>query len=266
MPACRATLAVRRELRADGVCDAKLARRNRSVTLAPRRAPPRRRRTAEEARRAILEAAQKRLAECGPEEIRLQDIASDLGISHPAILHHFGSRETLLLELSRHALRSLNADLVRVLADSSQEDVKGWLDRVFETLRDRGHARLLAWSLLTGRLGRADGASEGEADDRLLFELAEAVHARRGELARRVGAAEPSLEDSVFAVQLVAAALLGDALMGPLLRRSAGLATDDGSNERFRLWLGRQVMELLIPSHPGSRREPLRAAAGQSER
>jgi AcrR family transcriptional regulator len=236
------------------------------VTLAPRRAPPRRRRTAEEARRAILEAAQKRLAECGPEEIRLQDIASDLGISHPAILHHFGSRETLLLELSRHALRSLNADLVSVLADSSQEDVKGWLDRVFETLRDRGHARLLAWSLLTGRLGRADGASEGEADDRLLFELAEAVHARRGELARRVGAAEPSLEDSVFAVQLVAAALLGDALMGPLLRRSAGLATDDGSNERFRLWLGRQVMELLIPSHPGSRREPLRAAAGQSER
>ena len=236
------------------------------MTPAPRRAPARRRRTAEEARRAILEAAQKRLAECGPEEIRLQDIASDLGISHPAILHHFGSRETLLRELSQYALRSLNADLVSVLADRSQEDVEGWLDRVFATLRDRGHARLLAWSLLTGRLGRTDGASQGETDDHLLFELAEAVHARRLEMARRDGAAEPALEESVFAVQLVAAALLGDALMGPLLRRSAGLSPDDGSSERFRLWLGRQVMRLLIPSHPGNGREPLQAAAGQSER
>ena len=46
------------------------------------------------ARRAILEAAQKRLADCGPEEIRLQAIASDLGISHPAILHlHIHSLE-----------------------------------------------------------------------------------------------------------------------------------------------------------------------------
>ena len=235
------------------------------MPLAPRRAPRRRRRTAEEARRAILEVAQKRLAECGPEEIRLQDIASDLGISHPAILHHFGSRETLLLELSRYALRSLNADLMDVLADSSGDDAEAWLDRIFETLRDRGHARLLAWSLLTGRLGRADGASEGEADDRLLFELAEVVHSRRREAAHVPGAPEPSLEESVFAVQLVAAALLGDALMGPLLRRSAGLGADDGSSERFRVWLGRQVMELLIPSGPGSERAPLRSAADRPE-
>lgn len=241
------------------------ARRVRLVTAASRQAPIRRRRTAEEARRTILEAAQKRLAACGPEEIRLQDIASDLGISHPAILHHFGSREALLLELSRHALRSLNADLVSVLADSSEDDVEAWLDRVFETLRDRGHARLLAWGLLTGRLGRTDAAAEGEADDHLLFELAEVVHARRREVARLAGTELPSLEESVFAVQLVAAALLGDALMGPLLRRSAGLASDDGSGERFRAWLGRRVVGLLIPSHPCPEPAPLRAAADSSE-
>ncbi|MBV1885644.1 MAG: TetR family transcriptional regulator, partial [Parvibaculaceae bacterium] len=47
------------------------------------------RRTAEEARRLILDAAEKRLAEQGPEGIRLQDIAKDIGVSHPAILHHF---------------------------------------------------------------------------------------------------------------------------------------------------------------------------------
>ena len=97
----------------------------------PRR---RRRRTAEEARHAILEAAQKRLAECGPEEIRLQDIASDLGISHPAILHHFGSREALMRELSRHAFESLNADLVAVDKDCARAAARGRSARVRDTV------------------------------------------------------------------------------------------------------------------------------------
>jgi AcrR family transcriptional regulator len=203
----------------------------------------RRRRTAEEARHAILEAAQKRLAECGPEEIRLQDIASDLGISHPAILHHFGSRDALMLELSRHALRALNADLVSALRGSSDRDLASMLDRVFVTLGDRGHARLLAWSLLTGRISTGDEES-GDDGRHTLRDIAEAVHARRVELA---GAGEEvALEESVFAVQLVAAALLGDALMGPMLRRSAGLGTP-GESERFRAWLAHRVGDLLVP-------------------
>jgi len=48
------------------------------------------RRTKEEAQRVILDAAEERLANGGPEALRLQDIAADVGISHPAILHHFG--------------------------------------------------------------------------------------------------------------------------------------------------------------------------------
>ena len=214
-----------------------------SEAAEPRR---RRRRTAEEARRAILEAAQKRLAECGPEEIRLQDIAADLGISHPAILHHFGSREVLMRELSRHAFESLNADLVAALAEpGSSEDVVGWLDQVFETLRDRGHARLLAWGTLTGRMG---AGAPREDDPHLLLDLARAVHARRCADAVRDGADEPPFEEAIFAVQLVSAALLGDALIGGILRRSAGLSPDDASQERFRRWLAAQVTTLLVPS------------------
>jgi len=213
------------------------------ATQQPRR---RRRRTADEARRAILEAAQKRLAEWGPEEVRLQDIAADLGISHPAILHHFGSREGLMLALSRYAFDALNADLVAALSSDRRDDGEGtfWLDRVFETLRDRGHARLLAWSLLTGRIGGAEpGPAEGSRHN--LLELAKAVHERRR--GQGTGADEVPLEHSVFAVQLVAAALLGDALMGPVLRRSAGLSSDEGSEERYRVWLGERVTELLSP-------------------
>ena len=206
----------------------------------PRR---RRRRTAEEARFAILEAAQKRLAERGPEEIRLQDIAADLGISHPAILHHFGSRESLMRELSRHAFESLNADMVSALGERGG-DATAWLDRVLETLRDRGHARLLAWATLTGRL---EGADRRDGEPHLIRDLAEAVHARREESSKKAGEAAPPFEETVFAVQLVSAALLGDALLGGVLRRSAGIASDDTTAERYRLWLAQQVNSFLLP-------------------
>jgi TetR/AcrR family transcriptional regulator, repressor for neighboring sulfatase len=63
----------------------------RAQPAAPKRGK-RQRRTPEEARRLILEAAQMLIARTGPEGFRLQDIAAAAGISHPLILHHFGSR------------------------------------------------------------------------------------------------------------------------------------------------------------------------------
>ena len=57
------------------------------------------RRTPEEAKRLILETAQALVARTGPQGLRLQDIAAEAGISHPLILHHFGSREGLVRAL-----------------------------------------------------------------------------------------------------------------------------------------------------------------------
>ena len=54
---------------------------------------------AEQAKQLIMAAAERHLAAHGPDGIRLKDLASELGISHPAILHHFGSREGLIRAL-----------------------------------------------------------------------------------------------------------------------------------------------------------------------
>ena len=56
----------------------------------------RRRFPAAQARARILAAAERKLAEVGPEQLRLTDLAAELGVSHQAILHHFGSREELV--------------------------------------------------------------------------------------------------------------------------------------------------------------------------
>ena len=80
------------------------------------------RRTPEEARRVILDAAERRLSELGPEGIRLQEIAADVGISHPTILHHFDSREGLVLALTQRATDQLRADLLAAFTTPQTSD------------------------------------------------------------------------------------------------------------------------------------------------
>jgi hypothetical protein len=45
------------------------------------------RRTPEEARRLILDAAEACMAKAGPAGLRLQEVAEAAGVSHPTILH-----------------------------------------------------------------------------------------------------------------------------------------------------------------------------------
>src|SRR5437773_2209138 len=120
--------------------------------MAVRRAGRRRRvrRSAEEAQRLILDAAEKRLREGGPEAIRHQDIARDVGISHPAILHHFASRDGLTQALERRAMARLEAELVAALSSlpARGDTVVDIIERAFATLGDAGHARMLAWRVL----------------------------------------------------------------------------------------------------------------------
>ena len=211
-------------------------------TARPAKAPTRRRRTAEEARHEILAAAQRRLAEGGPEAIRLQDIARDLGISHPTILHHFESREGLMQALGRSAMGALNADIMRAISDPDRAtSPEAVLDRVFATLGESGHARLLAWSALGDFAPqRARGTVPQEE---VLRVLADAVHRRLGDEARAAGARTPPREEADFTVRLVAAAMLGDALVGDVLSRTAGLPEGPAVQKRFRAWLARLLDE-----------------------
>src|SRR5262245_9767780 len=104
----------------------------------------RRRRSAEEARRVILDAAERRLVKSGPAAIRLQAVAADIGVSHPALLHHFGSRAALVRAVIERATQKLEEDLIRALAQVPGRplDRAAFFERVFETLSSAGHARL----------------------------------------------------------------------------------------------------------------------------
>src|SRR5579871_2169432 len=80
---------------------------------------PRRRLDAAAARELILDATEKRLIVAGPAGIRLQEVAADAGVSHPTVLHHFGSRELLVRAVVLRSIRSIATALVEAITRST---------------------------------------------------------------------------------------------------------------------------------------------------
>lgn len=197
---------------------------------------PRRRRSADESRARILEAAQRQLREVGPAGFRLKELGAELGISHQAILHHFGSKERLVAAVVETTFDQINADLIASIQtiDPDRLDAGALLEQAFTAVAAGGQARLFAWLALSGEdLGRED-------DRKPLAQLATAMHVLR---MQHHGEGEPPVEDdSKFIVLLAAFAVIGESVFGDQLLRGAGLEDDPDAKSRFRSWFG----ELLL--------------------
>jgi AcrR family transcriptional regulator len=191
------------------------------------------RRSAEDAKRSILDATERRLLEVGPAGLRIQEIAEDVGISHPAVLHHFGSREALVDAVVERALGGIEQELVNVLGEHASLAPKDALDRVFDMLGNRGHARLIAWLTLTGHAKTTKTTREAWA------KIVDATH----KLRKRVNA-RATRENTAFIVVLSALALFGDALSGDFAFANFGL--DNAARARFRTWLGALLLDRLV--------------------
>src|SRR5271170_206729 len=202
----------------------------------------RRRRSAAETRSAILEAAERRLLDGGPDAIRLQEIAADAGISHPGILHHFGSREGLVEAMVLGGIARLQAQFLEGWPSAREPDIEGVLERFYEVASHRGMARMLAWLILTGE-------SQRTMKPGLLKPAAERMHAGRIRRAQKEGRRSPELEESLFAATELFILVLGDSLFGPSIRRAIGLGSSADSTRRFRRWLSK-VLERMESRRP----------------
>ncbi len=81
-------------------------------------------------RRAWLEAARGALAEGGPEAVRVEALAADLGVTKGGFYWHFTDRKTLLEELLESWEKSGTEDII-VLVDSQQTDPRPKLRQLF---------------------------------------------------------------------------------------------------------------------------------------
>jgi AcrR family transcriptional regulator len=199
------------------------------------------RRTATDARAAILDAAEKRLQAVGPAGIRLHDVAADVGVSHPTVLHHFGSREALVQSVIERRVGALERDLLSELAvraGTSEDPVLALLECVAQTLGPGGHARIVAWLALSGHPARPEDGGAFDSVARATHEIRKLRHAERG-------VTTPPYEDTYFVVLLAGLAMFGDAVAGPLFRGEPDAAQADATSARFRRWLAALIQEHL---------------------
>jgi len=196
---------------------------------------PRRRRTAEEAREAILHAAERRFIDAGPDALRLQEVARDVGVSHPTVLHHFGSREELLSAVVLRVQASIYGEVFAALAESDlgEASLARLLERVASVMSAHGHARVLYWLAL---------ANLSSSEQKPLGEVLDAAHQLRRTRSHARGARAPTREDTRFVVMLATFALTAESVLGSEL---FGAGADRATSQRFRAWLGRLLARHL---------------------
>jgi TetR/AcrR family transcriptional regulator, repressor for neighboring sulfatase len=170
---------------------------------------PRVRRPPAEARRLILEAAERLLAEGGVAAVQVRAIATRVSMTDAGVNHHFGTRDRLLEALLRHGGRKIQAGVEEVL-DS-------WIDRGAD-LGELVDALAAFYSQGYGELAVALHAAgwrnEGSG---MLDPVVDALHALRPD------AADTPVEDTRLAVAALHQALATEPVYGPAFRRSAGL-------------------------------------------
>ncbi len=87
-------------------------------------------RTPNDTKALILKAALKRFADHGYAGVSLSEIAEDVGIKKPSILHHFSSKEALY----RAVILDEFSDWVFLMTDAIGDNINGW-DQVEKLLR-----------------------------------------------------------------------------------------------------------------------------------
>lgn len=174
------------------------------------------RRTVEASRQAILETAERYLAAEGPNGVKVQRIAADLGMTDAAVHYHFGNRKGLLESLLRFSGRRFAGELEQAMArqDAEAFDLARAGELLTELYERRGAARLAMWLVLSGWSPTGEG---------MFLPLAEWLHAERARRAAASGGAPPDLADSQKLIALVAAVTLAQALSGDAHLRAVGL-------------------------------------------
>ncbi len=143
---------------------------------------PRARRSPEEARALILDAATDLLAARGPDAVGLKAVAVEAGVSHGLVSHYFGTYEALVeAVLARHQA-TMRAELLERLAARPDEGPEAWIEHAFAAMAHPLYGRLSVWAVMSGR---ADAAGFFARREQGLRIVVDALAARLGERASR---------------------------------------------------------------------------------
>jgi len=176
----------------------------------------RRRRSADEVRKAALVEARELLLSRGPDAVTLKAVAERLDMTHSNLLHHFGSAAELQSALMGAMVRDLNEALLSAVEQVAEdgEAPRALVDKVFDAFDVGGAGRLAAWMALTNNVEHA-----GPIRDAVL-DLVNGIEARFADQAK------DARGHVVTDVLLIALLAFGDAVVGQQLTGMLGLGRD----------------------------------------
>ncbi len=186
----------------------------------------RKRLSPEAARQKILTRAEHYLVIGGPDAVRVQVVADDLGITDAAIHYHFKNRKGLMTALLKEAGRKLKAEIAEISADiapgaDALQMVAGRLTDLYQTKK---YARLATWLASEGWQSEGGGLFDPLVDH---FCTPSAGANRR--------------KDVRYSLAMLNTFLIGDDLVGGAFLASVSLPGDSAGREVFRDWVVNQI-------------------------
>lgn len=187
--------------------------------------------SSEDAREAILVAAEKIVVEVGPAGLRISAVAKQAGMAHPNIIHHFGSREGLLEALAEKIGTRATERITNAIAQALQakeEDRVQAMTHVLDTAYPDDEGKAAVWMHLSG------AESSLRQNMQRIVGLA---HQLRETVSKDV-----DLEHTNRLVMLVTLALIGEVVSGEGIGEALGYAKDNPAH--FRQWLAEILLNL----------------------
>lgn len=207
------------------------------VSAAPKRpaAPTKRvRRSPEEARATILDAADRVFARHLPDAVGLKEIGKEAGVSHALVTHYFGTYGGLVEAALERRFARLRESLVKQLFVVLDE--KAGVAEILATYRaaitrdaaDPVTVRLAAWAMMSGRTAEEDFFAHRVQGLRL---LADALESRTS----------VPREDLEFCLIASFALSVVWAVGGPALAGALGKKKAKGNDPRFEARAARMI-------------------------
>jgi AcrR family transcriptional regulator len=197
----------------------------------------RQRRSPEDARRSILEAAEELLLGGGPRAVTVRAVAKHVGVTDMGVNHHFGSREGLLEALLERTAGRLRSEITALTSKWIRDGARlGPLIDLLSGFYKAGHTQLAV------ALHEAGWRERGAP---LLGPVVDALHAER---LRRLGP-KTDVEETKLAVAAMHQALALEPAFGAEFRRSAGIRGRAAGDARLLgvWWIETLSQRLCIP-------------------
>src|SRR2546430_15299503 len=156
-------------------------------------------------RQALVEAAYRRIAECGFEGLRLRDVAAEVGIDHSTIHHYFPTKQALVTAVVDYATRQFWTSEPH--AEAAADELRRQLTRLARMIVERPELHIVVREL--------DLRARRDAEARAV--VASREEGWRASLAELFAAGAPAgawwpAADPAMAGELVIAAVKGASL------------------------------------------------------